>query len=73
MDDFGLGYVGDWLDDPDEDDHEVAVPEGTLAELEGFSIFELEGEDEEDDWFGEQDWAFEDEEGPESVAEVEGY
>jgi len=65
MDDFGLGYTGDWLDDPDEDEREIISRE--LDELDGFHIEALD--DEEDELYDIDDYEYD---GPESVAEPEG-
>jgi len=70
MDDFGLGYSGDWLDDVPEDESEIIIPK-EVDELDGFHIEILD--DPEDEWDAWDKEFFDDEEGPESVAEPEGY
>ncbi len=75
MDDFGLGYSGDWLDDVPEDERDIIIPK-EIDELDGFHIVPESDIvfDEDEYWASYETYADDyDEEGPESVAEVEGY
>ncbi len=75
MDDFGLGYTADWLDDESLDDERQVIVREEEFIPEGFHVEELEDEDEgwypqnADDYFWDTEF---DEDGPESTAEPEG-